>query len=71
MQDHFINTIRNLLVAPKDKDNITQKGEVIYRYKCDRLECDEDNIGESARTFGDRLKEHLREPSNIYDLANT
>ena len=26
------NTIKDLLVAPKDKDTITNKGEVIYRY---------------------------------------
>ena len=46
VQDHFKGdiTIKNLLVAPKCKDNITQKSRVIYRYKCDRLECDEECI---------------------------
>ena len=48
-----------------------QKGGVIYRYKCDRLECDEEYTGESARTFGKRLNEHLRSPSPINDHANT
>ena len=28
------NTIRNFLVAPKDKDKITQKSGVIYMFKC-------------------------------------
>ena len=34
------NTIRSLLMAPKDKDNITQKSGVIYRYRFDRYKCD-------------------------------
>ena len=42
-------TIKNLLMAPKDKDPILKKSGVIYRYKCDRVECDEEYIGESAR----------------------
>ena len=36
------NTIKNLLVVTKDKDTITQKSGVIYRYKCCKVECDED-----------------------------
>ena len=31
-------TIKDLLMAPKDKDLITQKSDIIYRYKCDRVE---------------------------------
>ena len=61
----------DLLVAPKDRDHITKKSGIIYRYKCDRVECDEDYIGESARTFGERFKEHLKHPSPIYDHSNT
>ena len=30
-------TIKNLLMAPKDKDPIQKKSGVIYRYKCDRV----------------------------------
>ena len=50
-------TIKNLLVAPKDREHITQKSGIIYRFKCDRVECDEEYIGESARTFGERFKD--------------
>ena len=39
--------IRSPLVAPKDKDPITKKSGVIYRYKWDRVECDEEYVGES------------------------
>ena len=35
------------------------------------MECDEEYIGESAITFGERFKEHLKAPSPIYDHFNT
>ena len=57
-------------MAPKDQDAIQKKSGVIYRYQCDRVECDEEYIGESSRTFGDRFKEHLKAPSPIYDHQN-
>ena len=44
---HFkgTNTIRQLLVHPKDKDDILKKIGVIYRYKCGRVDCEEEYIG--------------------------
>ena len=33
-------TIKDLLVAPKDKEHVTKKSGIIYRNKCDMLECD-------------------------------
>ena len=73
IQVHFKSgkTIKDELVAPKDKDHITKKSGIIYRFKCDRLECDEEYIGETARTFGERFKEHLKAPSPIQDHRNT
>ena len=65
------NTIKSLLIAPKDKDPLMKKSGVIYRYKCDRVECDEEYIGESSRNFGERFKEHQKAPSPIYDHHNT
>ena len=64
-------TLKVELVAPKDKDHITKKSGIIYRFKCDRLKCDEEYIGEISRTFGERFKEHLKAPSPIYDHSNT
>ena len=64
------NTIRTFLVAPKDKYPMLKKSEVIYRYKCDRVECDEGYIGEFSRTFGERFREHQKAPSPIYDHFN-
>ena len=72
IQVHFKSgkSIKDELVAPKDKDHLKKKSGIIYRYKCDRLECDEEYIGETARTFGERYKEHLKAPSHIYDHCN-
>ena len=73
IQVHFKSrkTLKDELVAPKDKDHITKKSGIIYRFKCDRLECDEEYIGETTRTCGERFKEHLKAPSPIYNHSNT
>ena len=63
-------TIKNLLMAPKYQDPIQKRSRVRYRYKCDSVECDEEYIGESSRTFGERFKEHLKAPSPIFDHYN-
>ena len=47
---HFkeANTIRQVLVHPKDKDDILKKSGVIYRYKCGRVYCEDEYIGSQA-----------------------
>ena len=57
-------------MAPKDKVPMLKKSGVIYSYKCSRVECDEEYIGESSRTFGERFKEHQKAPSPIFDHYN-
>ena len=52
------NTIKDLLVHPKDRDTIPQKSGVIYRFKCSRVDCKKGYIGESGRTFAERFREH-------------
>ena len=54
-----------------NKDPITSKSGVIYRYKCSEHGCNEEYIGESARNFADRFKEHQKSPSPIFDHCNT
>jgi hypothetical protein len=51
-----VNTIRQQLVHPKDPP-IENKCGVIYKIKCDN--CEHKYIGETARTLGTRVKEHL------------
>ena len=50
VQVHFKGgqTIKDLLMNPKDKDPITNKSGVIYRYKCSEDGCEEEYTGEST-----------------------
>ena len=73
IQVHFkgTNINKSLLMASKDKDNKIQKSGVIYWFKCPHSNYHEKYIGESGRSFGERLKEHLRAPSPIYHHGHT
>ena len=68
VQVHFKGgtTLKNLLVSPKDKDTITKKSSVIYWFKYDRIDCEDEYRGESSRTFEERYKEHLKTPSPTF-----
>ena len=56
--------------GPQGPRSYAEKSGVICRYKCDRVDCDEEYIGESSRTFGERFKEHQKAPFSIYDHYN-
>ena len=68
IQTHFKggSTIKNLLVSPKDKDPMVNQSDAIYWYQCWDLGCDDEYIGETSRIFGERYKEHLKDPSPIH-----
>ena len=65
IQTHFKggSTIKN---PPKDKDTMASQSDAIYWYQCGNLTCDDEYIGETSRTFGERYKEHLKDPSPIH-----
>ena len=42
---------------------MNKKSGVIYYYQCGELTCNEEHIGETSSTFGERFKVHLKEPS--------
>ena len=44
----------------------TSVSGAIYWYQCGDLGCDDEYIGETSRTFGERYKEHLKAPSAIH-----
>ena len=56
-------TLENILVTPKDKDNIKQKSGVIYWYRCNRVECDEEDSGSQSEPLGNGSKCTLRHHS--------
>ena len=67
VQVHFKGdvTIKYLLMAPKDQDPMLKRSGIIYRYKYDRVECNEEYIGGSSRTFGERLR-NIKRPHPPY-----
>ena len=60
------SSIKNLLVSPKDKDPMVNQSDAIYWYQCGDLGCDDEYIGETSKTFGERYQEHLKAPSAIH-----
>ena len=70
---HFkgTNTVKQLLMVPKDKDPKLTKSGIIYRYQCPNINCTEQYIGESGRSLGDRYREHLKAPSPIHMHTST
>ena len=65
IQVHFkgTNTLRTSLGNPKDKDPKSNQTGVIYQYQCPQINCSSSYIGESGRSLGERVKEHLKAPS--------
>ena len=68
IQAHFkgSSTNKNLLFSPKDIDPMVNQSGAIYWYQCGDLDCDDEYIGETSRTFGERYKENLKAPSAIH-----
>ena len=52
------NTLRQVLVCPKDPVPKENRSGVIYQIPCSR--CLQTYIGQTGRTLGQRLKEHQR-----------
>ena len=66
-----VGYLKNLLMFPKDKEEMIKQSNVIYWYKTGRTERDDEYIRESVRTFEERYKEHLKAPSPIFEHNNT
>ena len=56
--------------SPKGQRPYGQKSDAIYWYQCGDLGCDDEYIGETSRTFGERYKEHWKDPSPIHHHNN-
>ena len=46
------------------------KTGAIYWFQYGDLSCDDEYIGETSRIFGERYKEHLKDPSPIHQHSN-
>ena len=49
---------------------MVSQSDAIYWYQCGDLACDAEYIGETSRTFGERYKEHLKDPTPIHHHNN-
>ena len=58
-----INTLRNLLVKPKDPTPIDQQCGLVYHIKCQ--DCHHNYIGETSRNMGVRFKEHTTRKGTV------
>jgi len=56
-------TLRNLLVHPKDKRRVGQRGECVY--KIPYHNCSSTSIGETGRSYGKRQEEHRKKVESI------
>ena len=72
IQTHFKGnrTNKQILVISKDKGPVNEKSGAIYYYQCGELSCYEEYIGKTSRTFGERVKEYLKEQLAIH-MHNT
>ena len=63
----FLYTVIDSVPSASGLPMVSKKGMdpwgSIYWYQCGDLGCDEEYIGETSRTFGERYKEHLKAPS--------
>ena len=64
-------TIKSLLMAPKDKDPILKKSGVIYRFKCGRVDCNEEYIGESLEPLQRGSKNIRRHPHQSLTIVTS
>ena len=73
IQVHFTgtNTFRTVLGNPKDKDPKNNQTGIIYHYQCPQINCPSAYLGESGRSFGERVKEHFKAPSPIHLHSTT
>ncbi len=58
------NTLRNILVSPKDKDPKGAKQDIIYHIPCGYESCGATYIGETGRMLEERIKDHTTNPNS-------
>ncbi|XP_072022566.1 uncharacterized protein [Amphiura filiformis] len=63
------NTLKRLLVHPKDKIDTLQTCDCVYEIPC--LTCNKTYIGETGRKFQTRLNEHRKDVEKVKDIKYT
>ena len=55
-----VNTLKSMLMHPKDKISINQKKYVVYHWECQADGCKSAYVSETSRALGERVKEHCK-----------
>ena len=55
-----VNTLKSLLMHPKDKISTDQKKDIVYHWECQADGCNSSYIRETSRALGERVKEHSK-----------
>ena len=56
-----MNTLKSLLMHPKDKISTNQKKDIVYHWECHQADgCNSSYIGETSRALRERVKEHSK-----------
>ena len=55
-----VNTLKSMLMHPKDKISSDQKKDLVYHWECKADGCKSSYIGETSRALGKRVKEHSK-----------
>ena len=58
------NTIKSMLMHPKDKINPLLKKDIVYQWSCTDPGCKSSYIGETCRSLRECVKEHSKEGTN-------
>ena len=58
------NTIKSMLMHPKDKINPLLKKDIVYQWSCTNPSCKSSYIGETCRSLRECVKEHSKEGTN-------
>ena len=67
------NTIKSMLMHPKDKVDPSLKKDIVYQWSCTKSNCKSSYIGETSRSLCEWVKEHSNKGSNsaIYHHCST
>ena len=67
------NTIKLMLMHPKDKVDPSLKKDIVYQWSCTKPNCKSSYIGETSRSLCEWVKEHSKEGSKsaIYQHCST
>ena len=60
-----VNTLKSMLMHPKDKISINQKKDVVYHWECQADSCRSSYVGETSRALGERVKEHCKSSTSV------